>query len=278
MFRIESYDAGEFAARVVPALVAREAENNLLLGVNERALRVANAYPDAIWLGVFADEQLVGAAARTPPHWVTVSRLPPGAAEVLVDWLIENGHAADGASGPAPHGRDVASLLAARTGGALELCMGDVLYELTELREARRPSGSARLAVEDDHAVVTRFLADFTTELNLPHSGDPAAGARGGIAEQAFFLWDDGGPVSLARIGRRTPSGASIGPVYTPPEARGRGYASAITGHVTQRLLASGLRFVCLFADRNNPTSNRIYQALGFRALGDFDVWRIQPP
>ena len=70
---------------------------------------------------------------------------------------------------------------------------------------------------------------------------------------------------------RRQPAGfgvARIGPVYTPREHRGRGYASAAVAEVSRRLLDEGVR-VCLFTDQANPTSNRIYQALGYRPVVD---------
>jgi predicted GNAT family acetyltransferase len=155
--------------------------------------------------------------------------------------------------------------------------MADTLYELTELRAPPRPGGVARVAVAADHSVVARYFAEFYAEVDLPHPGDPEAAARGAIARGCLLLWDDDGPRSFAGSSRSTPSGASIGPVYTPPESRGRGYASALTAELAGRLLAGGKRFVCLFAEQHNRTSNHIYQSLGFRALGDFHVWAITP-
>jgi predicted GNAT family acetyltransferase len=101
--------------------------------------------------------------------------------------------------------------------------------------------------------------------------------ARGAIAGGSMLLWDDGGPRSFAGSPRTTPNGGSIGPVYTPRDSRGRGYASALTAELARRLLDAGKRFVCLFADKKNRTSNHIYQAIGFRALVDFNIWTITP-
>ncbi len=66
-----------------------------------------------------------------------------------------------------------------------------------------------------------------------------------------------------------------VGPVYTPPELRGRGYASAITAAATQRILASGRRFCFLYTDLANPTSNSIYQQIGYRPVTDITIWRF---
>jgi predicted GNAT family acetyltransferase len=72
-----------------------------------------------------------------------------------------------------------------------------------------------------------------------------------------------------------TPNGVRVGAVYTPPELRGRGYASACTAAVTQRLLADGRRFCFLFTDLSNPTSNSIYQKIGYRPVCDVDQYRF---
>ena len=59
-----------------------------------------------------------------------------------------------------------------------------------------------------------------------------------------------------------------MGPVYTPRERRGRGYASAGVAGVSRIVLAQGAR-ACLFTDQANPTSNKIYAALGYRPVVD---------
>ena len=81
------------------------------------------------------------------------------------------------------------------------------------------------------------------------------------------------GAVSLAGFGGRTPNGIRVGPVYTPPDLRGRGYASALTADLTRRLLAGGRRFCFLYTDLANPTSNSIYQRIGYRPVSDADLW-----
>jgi GNAT superfamily N-acetyltransferase len=277
MFRIHSSSPSEFLSTAAPLLTTREAENNLLLGLADRAIKDAQALATAVWLTVHDGDELVGAAAWTPLHQVTVTRLPPGAARVVADFFLARENVPDGATGPGHHAYDVAAALAERTGGVLEHRMADTLYELTELLPPRQPPGAARLAVTEDFATVARYFAEFYAELNLPHPPDPETAARGAIARGWMLLWDDGGARCFAGSARMTPNGASIGPVYTPPDSRGRGYASALTAELARRLLDGGKRFVCLFADQKNRTSNHIYQAIGFRALVDFNIWAITP-
>jgi predicted GNAT family acetyltransferase len=90
------------------------------------------------------------------------------------------------------------------------------------------------------------------------------------IPEGDLFIWDDDGPVSTAVRTRPTPHGCTVSFVYTPPELRGRGYASACVAALSQKLLDSGKQFCTLFTDLSNPTSNSIYQKVGYRPVGDF--------
>ena len=73
----------------------------------------------------------------------------------------------------------------------------------------------------------------------------------------------------MAGWGGRTPNGVRIGPVYTPPSLRRRGYGSAVTAAVSAERLASGLRFCFLYTDLANPTSNRIYSEIGYEPVCD---------
>jgi predicted GNAT family acetyltransferase len=84
-----------------------------------------------------------------------------------------------------------------------------------------------------------------------------------------LFLWEDGEPRCITVAQGRTPKGIRIGYVFTPPEARGRGYASACVAEVSERMLARGISFCVLYTDLTNPTSNRVYQRLGYSPLED---------
>ena len=98
---------------------------------------------------------------------------------------------------------------------------------------------------------------------------------QGPVQAEVFVLWLDGDTVSLTAFGGATPNGIRLGPVYTPPDKRGRGYASALVADVTASLLAGGRRFCFLFTDLANPTSNSIYQQVGYRPVTDVDLWRF---
>jgi predicted GNAT family acetyltransferase len=88
------------------------------------------------------------------------------------------------------------------------------------------------------------------------------------------YVWEDAGEVvAFAGVAGPTPRGIRIGPVYTPPDRRGRGYASNLVAEVSRRQLASGRNFCFLFTDLANPTSNHIYQTIGYVPVVDVDQY-----
>ncbi len=276
MFNVRRLEAEEFSSVVVPFLAAREVENNVMIGLAQRITTQPETAPGAVLCAVEDHGKLVGASLRTPPSFPIVTALPPGAAAKVAEFYAGVGDVPDGALGPGLHGRDVAERFAEKRDGELVLASDEIVYELTTLCEPARPPGKARAATPAELPLVTRFIDEFFRELALPHPPDPAVLARRILERQAALLWDDDGPVSLACWARHTPNGTAIAPVYTPPEWRNRGYASAVTAALCRDLLASGRSFVCLHAERNNAASNHVYQSLGFRAVSTVKVWAIR--
>ena len=138
-----------------------------------------------------------------------------------------------------------------------------------------RPPGGPRAATPNDRQLLVRWWGEFSREAlgaleqdeeENGHSVDHKLTAAG----SGIVLWEDGGePVSLVAYGSPTPTGVRIGPVYTPRMHRGRGYASALTAHVSAEQLAAGRSFCFLYTDLANPTSNKIYVAIGYRRVCD---------
>jgi GNAT superfamily N-acetyltransferase len=143
------------------------------------------------------------------------------------------------------------------------------LYRLDELVAARSPGGSLRTAGRADRDLLIRWWQAFIDEaLDLPDQDASSAVDR--ALGSGTWLWTDreGEPVSMAARRPVVAGSARIGPVYTPPEHRGQGYASAVTAAVSTSVLTEGAVPV-LFTDLSNPTSNKIYQQIGFRPVHD---------
>jgi predicted GNAT family acetyltransferase len=130
-------------------------------------------------------------------------------------------------------------------------------------------AGTFRAATEADQPTVARWVAAFVEEAGLDDPSDPDDVARERIREGSLFVWEDARPVSMAAWAGRTGRTVRINYVYTPPEHRGRGYASACVASLTQQLLDEGFAQCCLYTDLANPTSNKIYQAIGYRPVCD---------
>jgi GNAT superfamily N-acetyltransferase len=132
------------------------------------------------------------------------------------------------------------------------------------------PVGDRELAIR----WMDEFVAEAMPETPLIRSRAPSSStAARRTRRRASSSGKTSVPSRWRVFGGRTPNGIRVGPVYTPPDLRGRGYASAVTAALTQRLLDSGRRFCFLYTDLANPTSNSIYQRIGYHAVADSDLW-----
>ncbi len=273
-------DAAAFLARARAPLERHEAINNLMLGIAMRLLE----HPDQIrtppYLAtVEADGALRAAALMTPPHRVIIHAedTDPIPLALIAQDLRRGGWSPPGTIGPAAVARAFAAVWSDMTGGTFRLLRHERVYELRQVHRPAGVSGAARLADEADLALVNDWMWAFTQEVGM--EGTPAAVAETAslrIAAREILLWEDDRPVSLAGRSRHTAHGVAIGPVYTPPEFRRRGYAGACVVELSQRMLDAGWQFCALFTDLANPTSNSVYQKIGYQPLADFDEYRFE--
>jgi len=266
--------AADFLDAVGPTLDASEAENSLPLGV---ALRVREGHqygPEPPFFACVEEGRSVPLiAVRTPPYNVLLcaEAANPQAIDILVRHLADRGEALPGAQGRAGVVDALAAAWQAETGATWLVTMEQRLYRLTEVTWPQGVPGLARWATAGDEVLLVSWGQAFIDEA-IPGGPQPEAPTmvRHGVADRRLLVWDDGGVVSMCAQARPTPHGASIGLVYTPPDLRRRGYASACVAELSQRILDSGKAFVTLFTDLANPISNSIYQRIGYRPLGDF--------
>lgn len=281
MFVTTYANASEFLASVGPALETREAANNLMLGLATRLVDNPLAYGSPpLLLSIHEGTALRLALLQTPPHKPTIyvetldNITRHAALNALADHLIGLAHVISGVSGEEPASREFAELWASRMSIRYKQHLAMRVYELREVLPTSRPEGEARHADTSDLPLLIRWYLAFDREAS--GDGMDEAGAersvRARLEENGLFLWEnaEGEVVSLAAVGRYTPHGATVGPVYTPPEHRGHGYATALTAYVSEYILGLGKEFASLFTDLDNPTSNSIYQKIGYRPVSDF--------
>jgi GNAT superfamily N-acetyltransferase len=269
----------EFMAVAGEFLAAREAEHNLIFGICSQIEADATQYPDPPYLGaVLEGDRVVGAALQTPPWRLVVSEFEgAGVAEVLVADL--DGRSLPGVVGPAEAAGAFASAWGANGGVAAKLTRHERAYRLREVLPIRPAPGAMVRAETADRGILREWIEAFHVEA-IGASGAPAQDYEAmanrwirGLGRTAY-LWVDGGrAVSLAGAGGLTPNGIRVGPVYTPPELRGRGYASNLVAGVSQAQLDAGRTFVFLFTDLANPTANHIYQDIGYEPVIDIDEY-----
>jgi len=283
LLRADTADALAGLARVGTAFLAkRESSNNLQLAILDQVAR--GRYPGALLVGAEdAYGDLVALLLRTPPHPLLVpDGNDPAALALLLDWFAEHDAGLPGVVGPLPHARALAERWAERQGVSVRLALHEGVYRLRRVTDAARAAGTMRAATPDDRALVLPWLEAFEREAFGAPRSDPAQtwASFHHDASRTLVLWEDpaGTPVSLAGVPGRTPSGARIGPVYTPPPLRGRGYAEALVAAVCASVLAGGARHCFLYTDLGNPTSNALYERIGFTRIGEAAEYRFETP
>ena len=273
-------DVDAFAERAWDLLAADPAEQTVTLTVVE-FLRAGRRYSDAPALfGWCVDgERVRGAVCMTAPYEMVLAVVPDVALPDLVAALRGAGVALPGVNGEVRTVDRFARAWLEGTGLRARTVADQRLYALGTLHPPEpAPPGRPRLADDADLDLAARWYGEFQREAGVPVT-DAGQWARIGIGDRRIWLWEDedGAVVSLA--GRTAPAAGvcRVAPVYTPPAHRRRGYGAAVTATCTQDALDRGVGHVVLFTDLANPTSNAIYQRIGYRPISDRRVVRFEP-
>ncbi|MBI3748634.1 MAG: GNAT family N-acetyltransferase [Chloroflexi bacterium] len=261
-------------------LEAREAEHNLIFGISSYVRDQPNVFGEGTpyFAAALAGDRVVAVALRTPPHTLVLSEIDdPGAIDRLVADSLEDD--LPGVLGPVEHAHAFAERWAARAGQSWRHHLAERIFRLRAVVPPPPVPGSLRIATPGDRDLVAAWIRAFMDEALGEDDPDSAEAltdrwlhGRG----RTLYLWEDGETVSLCGVGGATPHGIRIGPVYTPPAARRRGYASALVAEASQLQLDAGRRFCFLFTDLANPTSNHVYQAIGYEPVRDVDEYRFE--
>lgn len=268
--------ARAFLERAGPWLLAREAEHNLLLGIAHRLAEGDGLPADVLLATVERDGKVAGCAFRTPPWKLGLTRMPLDAVARVADLVAAQYDALPAVLGPAEVARAFATEWTGRTGATAEPGMRQRIFQLREVQDPpERPPGGMRTVARDERGLVADWLEAFAQDAHLPLHAEQLDER---LAQGAFHLWDHDGPKALAAVSARTPNGARIGPVYTPRVWRGRGYATALTADLSRKLLDDGSAFCFLYTDLGNPTSNAIYQKIGYEPVCDVMDFNFTDP
>ncbi|HEY9626930.1 MAG TPA: GNAT family N-acetyltransferase [Coleofasciculaceae cyanobacterium] len=141
---------------------------------------------------------------------------------------------------------------------------------LNQVEPVTTAKGYLRLATPGDRPLLLKWVAAFNAEIDIMSDEEIKRRVDVELKRQSTYLWEDGVPVSMVGGRQFSSTAARIAPVYTPPEHRRKGYATAGVAALSQKLLDQGCDRCFLFTNLANPTSNAIYQKIGYRPVCDW--------
>jgi GNAT superfamily N-acetyltransferase len=264
MTRVRHLEDAEAVAAALRDVPLDPILDTVLLTVLDRALKDPAAFPERHWWIAEGDTGMVGVAFRTPP-WPLGLALSPGPwVDDLVSALLADGMDIGEVQGEPSR---TAAFIAASTkhvGGTWSTVMGQRLLRCDRLRPPTGVPGRSRVVAPDERSQLVAWLQAFGVELDLLREDNEALadGLLGGLAR--WWVNDRDEPVSVAAYKHPQRGVSRVGPVYTPPDQRRNGYAAAISAHVTQAAYDAGAEQVVLYTDAANPTSNAVYERIGY--------------
>lgn len=261
----------DLALRIVEHLGRNEAQNNLPVGVTSGIADAPASRSDVeLLLALDSNGDSLAALVMTPPYRLLVAHGDdPRAREALLEDLRRRRVVPPGVVGAEPDAADVARWWSQREGLEVRRGMRQGVYRLERVLPALRAPGVVRTGTAADSELLLTWLRAFWAEVGMD-TGTPEEFLKSTLESEyrRLYLFEvDGQPVSMAGSGARTPRGRRVGPVYTPPEHRGRGYAEALVAHLSSELLEAGNQFCFLFTDLDNPTSNAVYERIGYEMV-----------
>ena len=261
-------DPGSSMARAERFLVADPFSPSVIATVTSRiASGPLASSSDNAWLTVEDDSsRVLGLAMHTPPHNMFLSRMPEDAAFALAREVAQSGRNLSGVNGVTGSTTAFARAWEQTTGHHSVVVRETRMYRLNELRMPTAVGQADRAGPSEDLGLVTNWLAAFHDEAqsHAPVEDWSAVAQRRMNAGEVHLWRVDGVAVAVAGVSQAVAGVARVGPVYTPPSSRGNGYGSCVTAAATSAALAEGAQHVVLYTDLANPTSNSIYQNIGY--------------
>src|SRR5688572_20075895 len=252
-------------------LERREIENNLLIGLPNGFADKTAAQPNCHFLTCFRDGVITTSSVKT---WAKAIIAGAGhrteELQLIADYYRANDNNMQGAIGETSIAEEFAKIY--HSGDVIRRVM--ITHELTSIKTLTHSSGSFEEATMDDIELLTDWYGAFNDDVHSrPRLTREETKKNLTIRVEGgnVFLWRDGGElVSIAATVRKTTNAAILGIVYTPPELRGKGYASTLVGRLTENLLSNGFTKCGLFTEADNPTSNAIYRKIGYEPIGGY--------
>lgn len=266
--------AEEFLSRTHSLRSADAFRTNILGSVATAVADGSLTYDDYLWW-VASDHggRIIGAAMRTAPHGMVLSPMPNSAIDELARAVSIHDDGLPGVSGPTSVVENfIEQYRRTSSKGSVRESRIEEEHLLYALKELSIPCAEGEMieTTSEDFELILRWYLNFGQDTGV-FMPNPQGSIHAGLGRGSYRFWVvDGEKVSMAGhaplVDTPTGSIARIGPVYTPPQQRRNGYAGALTAALSKELLARGAR-VMLYTDAKNPTSNNIYQKIGFEMI-----------
>jgi uncharacterized protein len=265
------------------SLLKRESEYNLIIGLTLGVLSADRAWDALSFFTVLNGAEVVGQAMHTGGDKpLIITEMSEAAVEALVAAAHDFGFSPAGVSGPAKTAKFCAEKFSSATGGRVQLTQNQGVYELREVIWPKIDGGKLICAGMEHRTLVRAYVEAFIREC---FPDEEAAGERADemvnrlLGAGHIFLWETSGGELVAMAGRNREgeTTATVSLVYTPPKHRGCGYARNVVASLSQLWLDRGKAACNLFTDLSNPTSNWVYESVGYVRLLESQVFEIQP-
>ncbi len=263
--------AQDFLNKAKDILYQKEAEYGLMLGLTEMKARTLNVNDTNKYFWIDDQQGFLGAAVVTEKN-IIISAMPATMLQSLVLFLHEHKITAPGVVGPSHSTEAFARIYSQVYGATYKIATDQKIYQLDQVIPPRAVLGHMIVAKSEHIDLGAAWLMKFIDEA-IPHEPSTLENAKKiittKIENQELFIWvsEAGIPVALNMAMRSTRNGIAISFVYTPKEHRKKGYASALVAQTSQRMLDVGKKFCMLYTDATNPTSNGIYQKIGYNEI-----------
>ena len=259
-------------------LEKEELLNNVPLGIYNRLKTNPECFKNYQLIVASDESGITGYAHHTPPHPLCIAQSSVKAIQKIGDLISEEKLEISGIQGKKSLVEELLNhkpeLKQKITGNDIQGC-----YKLTKVIPTTHNPGMMRVATPADAPIVGEWRNGFDRDVEYPQL-DPKElklWLDDRIANECIHILEVGGaPVASAIAGRTMLHGRTIGFVYTPPEQRGKGYASQLVANLSQKILDEGFKYVCLFTQMSNPTSNKIYQNIGYEWIEEFVHYKLK--
>ena len=253
-------------------LASDPVQHNLILTLLQT--RVEHPEAGRYWMAVDGHD-VIGVVFQSPlDHSATLTPMAPDAVRAAADVIAKEGVELPAISGEAATVAQFAGAWSELTRVPTRPTLGQRLYELATVVDQPAPGMRRRARTEDRGFLVESFIA-FVIEIGESADGSELVVDRR-LAAQQLWIWDDAASVSMCGLTALAEGVVRVGPVYTPPKLRGRGYASALVATVSGDVRSAGNRCI-LYTDLENPTSNSIYRSIGYRAVAEVLSYQFGP-